>query len=222
MWSSVAAITAFFAVSLWGFVSGSQIKGAPRFLAIGLGILGALLHFMVLLVAPAAGTVVAVELAICFLAGRLAASMPSRSLGYLVVAILVGVATNVHWYFGRDIPLRYRSGQITACNSNLKNLGTAQEMYSTDWSGKYSTDLARLTPNYLRTLPECPAAGTVTYRLSTGPSARYNTNGYEEYYLFECAGENHKAVGVPTDHPRFDGVNGLVDGIDHRYEWYRS
>ena len=28
-------------------------------------------------------------------------------------------------------------GQLTACKSNLKNIGTAMEMYSTDWSGKY-------------------------------------------------------------------------------------
>ena len=27
-------------------------------------------------------------------------------------------------------------GQLTACKSNLKNIGTAMEMYSTDWSGK--------------------------------------------------------------------------------------
>ena len=26
-------------------------------------------------------------------------------------------------------------GQLTACKSNLKNIGTAMEMYSTDWSG---------------------------------------------------------------------------------------
>ena len=30
-------------------------------------------------------------------------------------------------------------GQLTACKSNLKNIGTAMEMYSTDWGGKYPT-----------------------------------------------------------------------------------
>ena len=30
-------------------------------------------------------------------------------------------------------------GQLTACKSNLKNIGTAMEKYSTDWGGKYPT-----------------------------------------------------------------------------------
>ncbi len=222
MWSSVAAITAFFAVSLWGVASASEVKGGAKGLAIGLGLLGAFFHLIIIAVAPRVGTVVAIELAICFLAGRFAAKMPSRTLGYLIVASLVGVATMVHWNFGRDIPRLYRSGQITACKANLKNLGTAQEMYSTDWSGLYSPDLTHLTPNYLKTIPECPAAGSVTYRLSTGPKAPLNTQGYDQYYLFECAGENHTAVGVPADFPRYNGITEIQDGKDHRYEWYRS
>ena len=56
-------------------------------------------------------------------------------------------------------------GQVTACKSNLKNIATALEMYSTDYGGRFPTAIASggaLTPNYLRTLPTCPAAGSVT------------------------------------------------------------
>jgi hypothetical protein len=37
-------------------------------------------------------------------------------------------------------------GQLTACKSNLKNLGTAMEMYSTDWSGHYPRPISRTSP----------------------------------------------------------------------------
>lgn len=60
--------------------------------------------------------------------------------------------------------LNERAGSyLTFCNSNVKNIGTAFEMYATDWSGKYPTSLTQLTPNYLKTLPECDAAGKMSY-----------------------------------------------------------
>lgn len=45
----------------------------------------------------------------------------------------------------------------TVCRSNLKNVATAIEMYQTDWNGASPSTLASLTPNYLKTLPKCPA-----------------------------------------------------------------
>jgi prepilin-type N-terminal cleavage/methylation domain-containing protein len=106
-------------------------------------------------------------------------------------------------------------GQLTACKSNLKNIGTAMEMYSTDWSGKYPSvgGMALLTPNYLKTIPECPAAGSVTYTATFGSSAAptYNTAGFQDYYFIQCAGPNHTAVSVPVDYPQYDGIQGLID-----------
>jgi hypothetical protein len=103
-------------------------------------------------------------------------------------------------------------GQTTACKSNLKNIGTALEMYSTDWSGKYPTSLDTLTPNYLRTIPECPAAGSVTYKAHFGPKAKGNTEGYADYYYVECAGSSHEDVGIPADYPAFSSITGLLEG----------
>ncbi len=62
------------------------------------------------------------------------------------------------------------------CTNNLKNIGSAMEMYSTDFAGRYPKDdpnrwyteeasLRQLTPNYLKTLPTCPEGGA--YKVST-------------------------------------------------------
>lgn len=61
-------------------------------------------------------------------------------------------------------PVGRHPGQWTACRTNLKNLASALEMYSTDYSGQYPESLERLLAgNYLKTLPTCPAAGHMTY-----------------------------------------------------------
>ena len=105
-------------------------------------------------------------------------------------------------------------GQLTACKSNLKNVGTALEMYSTDWAGKYpaTASLAILTPDYLKTIPTCPAAGTDTYSGSyiTGNVA-YNSSNYQDYYLIACNGTNHTALSLPVGYPQYDGLRGLYE-----------
>ncbi|MCA9780995.1 MAG: hypothetical protein KC800_29955, partial [Candidatus Eremiobacteraeota bacterium] len=103
-------------------------------------------------------------------------------------------------------------GRLTACKSNLKNIGTAMEMYSTDWGGRYPDEMAMLTPNYLRTIPECPAADMDTYSatLQTGPEARGNTQGYHDYYYFECEGNFHPMT--PPNYPKYNAIAGLDSG----------
>ena len=102
-------------------------------------------------------------------------------------------------------------GTITPCKSNLKNLGTALEMYSTDFGGKYPRNLSQLTPNYLKTIPVCPTAGRVSYRCSFGPNAPLNPEHYKDYYLVECVGGNHEAVSVTGDYPAYNGIAGLIE-----------
>ena len=102
-------------------------------------------------------------------------------------------------------------GALTACKSNLKNIGTGLEMYSTDWSGHYPRNLEALTPNYLKTIPECPTAGRVTYRLTVGLNAPSNSGSFEDYYLIECTGRSHANVSVPPNYPMYDGIQGLIE-----------
>lgn len=103
-------------------------------------------------------------------------------------------------------------GQATACKSNLKNIGTAMEMYSTDYQGKYPPNMSYLTPNYLKTIPECPAAATVTYTAYMGKNAKGNPDHYNDYYYVECKGANHVKVGLPPDFPAYNGIMGLIEG----------
>ena len=87
-------------------------------------------------------------------------------------------------------------------------------MYSSDWEGKYPSSLSQLTPKYLKTIPECPAAGSVTYKSLIGPGTAYNTgtaNGFQDYYFIYCGGENHAAVSVPENYPQYDGISGLIE-----------
>jgi general secretion pathway protein G len=103
-------------------------------------------------------------------------------------------------------------GQLTACKSNLKNIGTAMEMYSTDWAGSYPTnsgDMNELTPNYLKTIPECPAAGSNSYTVLY--SAAYNSPSFSDYYFLNCNTNHHTAVSLPVGYPQYDGISGLIE-----------
>ncbi|MFH1453807.1 MAG: prepilin-type N-terminal cleavage/methylation domain-containing protein [Armatimonadota bacterium] len=101
--------------------------------------------------------------------------------------------------------LRARAqGNVTACKSNVKNMGTAQEMYATDNSGLYAATLASLTTpiSYLQTLPTCPSSGA--YDLST-------VAGNTAYTVY-CSGTVHSGVGGVTsaNQPSFDSSQGLL------------
>lgn len=135
---------------------------------------------------------------------------PSLSDTILLVSLLTITAAILVPSFIRARPNR---PQTPICKSNLKTLGTAMEMYSQDNSGKYPTDpsLAHLTPNYLRTIPNCPWGEQAPYRVSLGPSAPYNTQSYEDYYLFECVEKAHQSWGTPVGYPKVNGILGLIE-----------
>lgn len=105
---------------------------------------------------------------------------------------------------------------MTACKSNLKNIGTALEMYSTDNGGKYPEGLDALTPNYLKTIPQCPAAASMTYLAEWGPEAEENTENYPDFYAVRCAGNHHANVNVDPDYPRYTSVAGLLERAGSR------
>jgi prepilin-type N-terminal cleavage/methylation domain-containing protein len=98
-------------------------------------------------------------------------------------------------------------GQFTACKSNLKNIATALEMYSTDAQGRYPTSLSALSDNqkYLRTIPTCASAGTDTYTSS------YSAQSNPDRFTVICAGSNHVAVDAEAGYPQYNSVAGLVE-----------
>lgn len=90
---------------------------------------------------------------------------------------------------------------LVDCKSNLKNLGTALEMYSTDFGGRFPTTLRPLVPQYLRAIPECPAARKDTYHVS------YRRSANPDAYTFFCSGHHHPAL--KPDKPGYNSHTGL-------------
>ena len=97
-------------------------------------------------------------------------------------------------------------GDLQSCSSNLKNLATAAEMWSTDNNGRYPANASQLTPNYLKTIPTCNAAGKDTY------SESYTSKAQPDMFTFVCSGKHHAGTGVAEDFPRYNATEGLIIG----------
>ena len=96
------------------------------------------------------------------------------------------------------------------CAENLKNIATGLEMYSVDWNGNSPPNLDVLTPNYLRTIPLCPANDKNVYSESykTGP---IQEDSGEQVYEIYCKGHQHPEL--EPDRPYYDGRYGLEMGV---------
>jgi prepilin-type N-terminal cleavage/methylation domain-containing protein len=106
--------------------------------------------------------------------------------------------------------LRARAqGQLTACQSNVKNIGTALEMYSVDYGGRYPTAIGTgaavnaAFKSYMAKIPECPASGGT------------DDYGYQQYtnphgYVTWCKVGPHTTVGSPVGFPQYGSIEGLV------------
>lgn len=92
---------------------------------------------------------------------------------------------------------------VKRCSTNLKNIGTALEMYSTDNNGRYPTVLSSLTPNYLKTIPTCPAASADSY------SGAFVSISSPDAYTVVCKGTWHQAQGLPANYPQYTSTEGL-------------
>lgn len=98
---------------------------------------------------------------------------------------------------------RLGGDRLVRCNSNLKNIGTSLEMYSTDHGGHYPESLSRLTPNYLKTLPQCPSAGKFNYTYVRGQDP--------DAYTVYCRGCYHHDRGIDTpNYPQYSSSSGTV------------
>ena len=56
--------------------------------------------------------------------------------------------------------------QRNDCQRQLREYGTALEMYSTDFAGRYPVSAGSLVPGYLPELPRCPTNNS-TYAVAT-------------------------------------------------------
>jgi prepilin-type N-terminal cleavage/methylation domain-containing protein len=101
--------------------------------------------------------------------------------------------------------IRARSrSQLTGCTTNLKNIATSVEMYNVDYNGRYPTAMSLLTPNYLKSIPICPVAGSDSY------SGGYTSTVLPDEFEVFCQGGFHAGF-TPTDYPRYDAAHGLIE-----------
>ncbi len=93
--------------------------------------------------------------------------------------------------------------KLEYCQSNLKNIGTALEMYATDNVGDYPPDLTfLLDAYYLRAVPTCPAVGYDTY------SRGFSTVKGQKEFEVQCSGYHHSLTS--RNFPRYNNAEGLI------------
>ncbi|MHC9542416.1 MAG: hypothetical protein AB9903_23135 [Vulcanimicrobiota bacterium] len=100
------------------------------------------------------------------------------------------------WYASCALPAPLMLSGLTTMKSNLKNMGTALEMYSADHKGLYPEKLEQLTPDYLKTLP------SITYNIEAGKEKYYQDKyGQSLSYAYEVDNITFNytiAVGFPN------------------------
>lgn len=101
--------------------------------------------------------------------------------------------------------------ELVACKSNLKNIGIALELYATDYNGTYPAKLDVLTPNYLKSIPQCPRYFQPSYHLSVGVTSPGKSERKKHYFLVSCSGSNHLNLLNESDYPKFHSELGLVE-----------
>jgi prepilin-type N-terminal cleavage/methylation domain-containing protein len=101
--------------------------------------------------------------------------------------------------------VRARSqGRLTACETNLRNLASALEVYSTENDKRFPALLDVLVPHYIQSIPSCPSAG----------NSKCYTDGFEctlnpADYTISCRGGFHTDLGMASDRPMFQYGTGL-------------
>jgi hypothetical protein len=101
----------------------------------------------------------------------------------LVILIPVGARAFVAYRQHRAV------SELMQCRGNLRSIGTACEMYSTDFKGRYPVRMSQLVPRYLKCVPTCPEAGADTY------SAGFRSASNPDAYTFYCSGQH--GIGQP-------------------------
>ncbi|MBQ7567444.1 type II secretion system protein [bacterium] len=124
----------------------------------------------------------------------------------MIVISIIGVLAGIM------VPnfMRARSeANLSGCESNLKNISTAIEMYLVRHKTLPSDNMEFLTEDAgggpcLKSLPKCPSTGTVTYTLTI------DTDN-PTMYTVSCGGTNHSGCDIPTDYPCYVAGKGLIE-----------
>lgn len=133
---------------------------------------------------------------------RLSSNNKGFTLIELMIAIAI-IAILVAILVPNFVRARSRSN-LSVCISNLKNIASGVEMYSTDNGGRFPTSLTQVRPNYIKIVPICPVAGSDTY------SSSYSSSVSPDNYQLYCDGSYHLGF-APAEYPQYDPSRGLVE-----------
>lgn len=97
-----------------------------------------------------------------------------------------------------------KPGNFASCRSNLKNIAASLEMYATDHQGEYPDSLHKLTPKYLKKIPNCPGSSDVNVYIDS-----YTRLESPDRYTIYCKGHNHADIGLPQNYPQYSSEYGL-------------
>jgi len=94
-------------------------------------------------------------------------------------------------------------GTLAACESNLKNIAMALEMYAADNEGHYPASIEYLTKtSYIKAIPPCPGSIKTPYG--------YIYAVKPDNFTLWCSGVKvHNSVGVEDGFPQYNPGNGL-------------
>ncbi len=98
-----------------------------------------------------------------------------------------------------------------ACESNLKNIGTALDMSSTD-HGSYPSQLSELTPNYLKSVPTCPSGKSYGAEISGDKYLVYCAGGWHGMTRSSDihSAQNHTHSKTVPRSPAYSSTEGLL------------
>jgi hypothetical protein len=127
-----------------------------------------------------------------------------------IIALGVGVSLALLPRFQASL----EQGRLTACKSNLKNIGTAAEMYATEHQGHYPKSLDQLFQEgqdgnllYLRNELRCPSDTHAEYLYRMHPPPAGAT--FEIFEVHCSAGPAHR---LPYGQPGYNSEQGLTEG----------
>lgn len=107
--------------------------------------------------------------------------------------------------FKKETVQKVEADRLESCRLNVKIIATTLEVYSTDNRGAYPPTLAKLMPDYLKSIPTCPSAGKDTY------SKTFKSASNPDAYTVMCTGDWHLKAGGYPNFPQWTNARGPID-----------
>lgn len=117
----------------------------------------------------------------------------------LTVMFIIGVIAAI---IIPNIKNAFHRAQVSGCQSNLRNIATALQVYHTD-NSDYPEQLSEIVPEYMKEMPFCPSVNKDTY------TDGYSFNENPVQYTIYCSGVNHSESNLGENEPYYSLSSGL-------------